>query len=56
MEQCRTMDIRALCDIFNTSVEDMIQYYRVRDNVNKLKLIARIQTTASGLQGQREKI
>jgi hypothetical protein len=50
MEQCRTVDIRVLCGIFNTSVEDMMQYYRVKDHVNKSELIARIQTTAGGLQ------
>jgi hypothetical protein len=51
MEQCRTIDIRALCGILNTSVADMTQYYCVRDYVNKSELIARIQTAAGGLQG-----
>jgi hypothetical protein len=51
MEQCRTIGIRALCGVLNTSVADMIQYYCVRDYVNKSELIVRIQTGAGGLQG-----
>jgi hypothetical protein len=49
-EQCRAVDIRVLCGIFNTSVEDVMQYYRVKDCVNKSEHIARIQTTAGRLQ------
>jgi hypothetical protein len=51
MEQYRTIGIRALCGVLNTSVADMIQYYCVRDYVNKSELIVRIQTGAGGLQG-----
>jgi hypothetical protein len=46
--QCRTIDFRALCGIFNLAMADLLQQYQVKDPLDKFELIAKIQTVTSG--------
>ena len=46
--QCRTIDFRALCGVFNKVMADLLQHYQVKDPLNKFELIAKIQTVANG--------
>ncbi|CAG8981559.1 hypothetical protein HYALB_00013832 [Hymenoscyphus albidus] len=32
--QCRTIDFRALCSIFNIVIVDLLQHYQVKDPLN----------------------
>ncbi|PVH72582.1 hypothetical protein DL98DRAFT_659970 [Cadophora sp. DSE1049] len=48
IRQCRAIDFRALCGIFNMVIADLLQHYQVKHPLNKFELIAKIQTVADG--------
>ncbi|KAH9205189.1 hypothetical protein DL95DRAFT_397884, partial [Leptodontidium sp. 2 PMI_412] len=48
IRQCRTIDFRALCGIFNIAIADILQHYQAKLPMNKFDLVAKIQTVTDG--------
>ncbi|KAL5330866.1 hypothetical protein ACEPPN_000391 [Leptodophora sp. 'Broadleaf-Isolate-01'] len=48
IRQCRTIDFRALCGMFNIAIADLLQHYQAKHPLNKFDLVAKIQTVTNG--------